>query len=156
MVWDGLAAGIVSGLFGQSSANQSMRFQKEVAQHGVRWRMNDLKAAGLNPIMAAGGAASASGGAQAQMPDLGATVNNAKQVKLMANKNQAEVDVLKSQAELNRANAKWGGIASPGRILEHLGIPNAKQIREKFNETKGATKDMSGGHARKKRRQMRK
>lgn len=154
-IWAGFGGSLVSSLFGQSSANQSMRFQKEMAQHGVRWRMNDLKAAGLNPIMAAGGAASASGGATASMPDFGATVNNAKSVELAENKNEAEIDLFKSQAELNRSNAKWGGIASPGRILDHLGIPNAKQIREQFNKNKSATKGMSGGQSRKKRRQMR-
>lgn len=36
-------------------AREQMAFQKEMAQHGVRWRVEDAKAAGLHPLHAMGG-----------------------------------------------------------------------------------------------------
>ena len=50
-----LSAGLISaggsliqGLFGQSSAQASMDFQKEVLQNRNQWMVEDLKKAGLN------------------------------------------------------------------------------------------------------------
>lgn len=36
-------------------AREQMAFQREMAQHGVRWRVEDAKAAGLHPLHAMGG-----------------------------------------------------------------------------------------------------
>lgn len=59
-----IAAGIgaATSLLGGSRSNkenaklmaQQMAFQKEFAQHGVRWRVEDAKAAGLHPLYALG------------------------------------------------------------------------------------------------------
>lgn len=63
--------GGVASAFGQSMANQEakasaktqMDFQKETLQHQYQWGMEDMRKAGLNPILAykQGGAGSASG-----------------------------------------------------------------------------------------------
>lgn len=54
----GAGANLLGGLFG-SSSNRSMmrdqlRYQREFAQHGIRWRVEDAKAAGLHPLYAMG------------------------------------------------------------------------------------------------------
>jgi len=62
----GLAStGITQGV-GNFSSGQAWSRQKRVLQEGVRWRFNDLRAAGINPILAAG-YGGASGSVQ-QMP----------------------------------------------------------------------------------------
>lgn len=49
---------IVGGLLGQDSARDAARLnaraQKQFAQHGIRWRVEDAKAAGLHPLYALG------------------------------------------------------------------------------------------------------
>lgn len=58
-------ASLLGGLFGKSSADkarasqealaqQNIAQQREFAQHGIRWRVEDAKAAGIHPIYALG------------------------------------------------------------------------------------------------------
>lgn len=46
--------GIASSLFGQSNADKQMKMQKEFAKHGISWKVEDAKAAGLHPLAALG------------------------------------------------------------------------------------------------------
>lgn len=73
MPWSGIGSavgaiggGLVQGLFNQSAASGSKAFQremweknynaqKEFAQNGVRWKVDDAKAAGLHPLAALSG-----------------------------------------------------------------------------------------------------
>lgn len=43
----------------EEQANRNIDAQREFAQHGVRWRVEDAKAAGLHPLFALGGAGAA-------------------------------------------------------------------------------------------------
>lgn len=46
-----------ANLANQSAINQqNIDYSKEFAQNGIQWKMNDLEAAGLNPVLAAQGA----------------------------------------------------------------------------------------------------
>ena len=45
---------VVSGLFGKSEADKNIKYQKQFAQHGIRWKVEDAKAAGLHPLYALG------------------------------------------------------------------------------------------------------
>ena len=61
MSWQALAGGalgLVGGYLGNRSAesqNQwNISLQKEFAQHGIRWRVEDAKKAGINPLYALG------------------------------------------------------------------------------------------------------
>lgn len=73
MVWPaiigagaGLLGNLAGGLFGQANqagqnanqwamAQQNYNNQKEFAQHGIRWKVEDAKAAGLHPLFALSG-----------------------------------------------------------------------------------------------------
>ena len=62
----GAGSSILGGLFGSSGAKkarkqqqaqfeQNMAMQKEFAQNGIRWKVNDAKEAGLHPLYALSG-----------------------------------------------------------------------------------------------------
>lgn len=44
----------VGGLMGQAEKDKDRALQKEFAQQGVRWRVEDAKAAGIHPVFALG------------------------------------------------------------------------------------------------------
>ena len=48
----GFGGSLMSGLFGQSSADAAMAFQREAMQNRYQWTMQDLRKAGLNPMLA--------------------------------------------------------------------------------------------------------
>lgn len=101
MDWSGIIGNVggalVGGLFGQSSASQQFERQKELMelqhqyqvedyQHRYRWSVDDMRAAGLNPVLAAtngiGGSingVSAGSAAMAPTPDFAGAMSSAYQ-----------------------------------------------------------------------------
>lgn len=49
-----LAGGIVNGITSNHLANKNIAAQKEFAQNGIRWRVEDAKKAGIHPLYALG------------------------------------------------------------------------------------------------------
>lgn len=51
-----IAAGgnLLGGILGESSKNKDRALSKQFAQHGIRWKVEDAKAAGLHPLAALG------------------------------------------------------------------------------------------------------
>ena len=106
---------------GAASAKQQFQYQKQLQeqqnqynvynmQHQYQWTMQDMQKAGLNPVLAASngsnsvgavGAGSASGGA-AQGDILGG-ITSALQLALQNKQTDSNVELQKSQAELNNA-----------------------------------------------------
>jgi hypothetical protein len=102
-VGSALAGSLATGLFNQRSANKQMRFQDAQGRTQYQRAVADMKAAGLNPMLATklGGNAAMSG-ASASMPDLGATINSAENLRQMAPVRQAEASLKRAQREVAR------------------------------------------------------
>lgn len=50
----GLAGGALSNEANADAVRRQIKYQREFAQHGIRWRVEDAKAAGLHPLYALG------------------------------------------------------------------------------------------------------
>lgn len=102
-IWSALAGSAATGLFNQRSANKQMRFQDVSSRTQYQRAVADMKRAGLNPMLATklGGNAAMSG-ASATMPDLGATINSAENLRQQAPVRAAEASLKRAQSEVAR------------------------------------------------------
>ena len=112
----GFAGSLFSSSANQASAQASMDFQREVLQNRNQWAVEDLRKAGLNPILAAGTTQSTAQGAtyhtenpvssavQSYVASKQASISSRQQDNQDAIA-QAQVSVLNSQASANTAKA---------------------------------------------------
>lgn len=133
MDWSGIIGNVggalVGGLFGQSSASQQFERQKELMalqhqyqvddyRHRYQWSTEDMKAAGLNPILAAtngiGGSingVSAGAASMAPVPDFAGAMSSAfqtsSQKEIAKMQNEVAKDELRlREKDINSAIAK--------------------------------------------------
>lgn len=111
----GGGANILGGLLGQQSAQrvaqQNIQAQQQFAQHGIQWKVEDARAAGINPL-AALGASTSSFSNIAGSNDLGAGVSAAGQnVARAALANQADA-VKARDLEMKLLEAKIANVNS--------------------------------------------
>ena len=110
-----VAGPLIGGVLGASSAkstNQanaeqaeaSRLFTKEQMQNRHQWEVDDLKKAGLNPVLSAGGTPSIGGSAQAQMIDPMQSAMTAANSAMALRKMSEEVNLLREQKNNVRAD----------------------------------------------------
>lgn len=105
----GLAGGLAQGAFGLKAQDYSQDFSREVMQNKHQWEVQDLRKAGLNPVLSAmGGMGGIAGpGAMPTAPDFAGSAAKGMQIKLMkaqektqqalTQKEMAQADILDSQ-----------------------------------------------------------
>lgn len=136
----GLLGGLISGAASAYNAQQAFERQKTILRNRVQWNVQDLRKAGLNPLLAAqrgiGGGGSASV-AMAQTPDFASAmsrdeaqrmerpVKNAQTglLQAQASNQNAQALAAKNQAAVNAENAK--SIAQ-ARDLQRFMFPEAQ------------------------------
>jgi hypothetical protein len=90
-----------SARMSQDSANQMMAFQASQTGTGYQRAVQDMRAAGLNPMLAAKlGPASSGSGAMAQIPDFGQAISRgASSAQAVATAEKTEAETVKVKVE---------------------------------------------------------
>lgn len=126
--------GAVGGLLGNKSSNDASakaaaaanQFTEKQLKNRHQWEVNDLRKAGLNPILSAGGTPSIGGSAKADVFDTGEAVSRGVSSALSANLIKAQIDNLKTQsvnqlAQAGAADATAGSVRQFTDIKKPIG-----------------------------------
>jgi len=129
MSWGAAAAaagGAASAIAGKFEGDLAWSRQKRMMQNRHQWEVDDLRKAGLNPILSAGGAPSMASPNPARLPDLQASSGH----YLKGKQDKATREVMTLQKELIRKQT-WGQhytnqkIATEQALLA-FGLPRAR------------------------------
>lgn len=100
----GSIGGVASGIFNWASAKSNQSFQAEQSSTAHQREVNDLKAAGLNPVLSAGGSGSSTPvGAVARADNPAAGLSENMMVGSQKATAKAQADNLTAEANLKRA-----------------------------------------------------
>lgn len=117
MVWGAIGAAAGSAIGGMASSaisaeaakemqKRQIEWERERATNAHQWEVQDLKAAGLNPILSAGGQGATTGGISAPQVDTsgiqkaGEAIGTALQYSMNKKKNDAEIDKILSDISI--------------------------------------------------------
>lgn len=97
-----VAGSAISGLFGDKQASQNRNFQRDMSNTAHQREVEDLRAAGLNPILSANRGASTPTGSVGTMQtaDFANAAYKSMRIKEELNNIRADTQVKKDQAEL--------------------------------------------------------
>lgn len=90
----------------RDAANMQINWERERAQNAHQWEIKDLQAAGLNPILSAGGTGAQTGGIDVGIPDTGPiAAEGAAYGKGIEGLMQAPLSAMQAKASLDNFNA---------------------------------------------------
>lgn len=139
--------------YSKQLAEQQNQYQKEFAQNAHQWEVADMEAAGINPILSAGGNGASAGGAggggtgSAAQANIGITdiANSAAQV----GQTLSNINLQKSQEKVNESqalkNTEEAGMIKPEakarikNMVTNSALNEAKTISEKKSPIKYGT-----------------
>jgi len=126
-----------SGLFSAREADENRSFQAKMSNTAHQREVKDLKAAGLNPVLSAGGqGASAPSGSMASIsvPDIAGAINSARQTTQQGRLIDAQIKSLLAGAAKTTQEARTAAVTagldeSGAKAIEKFG-PGAKLLMQ--------------------------
>lgn len=108
----GLLGGAAQGGISYASAQQQQAATRDAYQHRYQWTMEDMRKAGLNPLLAAShGAGNVGSMAQMETPNIAAAAQVASQVNMQ----NAQAEAASAAAEVDRQEAfkrSWDAVSA--------------------------------------------
>lgn len=128
----------VQNHYNSANAVQANAWNVENYKHRYQWAVDDMRAAGLNPILAAtngiGGSISGASAASVGMSDIGSTMNSARSASAAERQAKNAEHLAGSQIDKNAAEADSVRQRTHGIVLENGILANDLNLREQTYE----------------------
>lgn len=128
----------VQNHYNSANAAQANAWNVENYKHRYQWAVDDMRAAGLNPILAAtngiGGSISGASAASIGMSDIGSTMNSARSASAAERQAKNAEHLAGSQIDKNAAEADSVRQRTHGIVLENGILANDLNLREQTYE----------------------
>ena len=133
-----LLGSAVQNHYNSANAAQANAWNVENYKHRYQWAVEDMRNAGLNPILAAtngiGGSISGASAASVGMSDIGSTMNSAKAASAAERQAKNAENLSISQIEKNVAEADSVRQSTHGTVLQNGILANDLNLREQTYE----------------------
>lgn len=128
----------VQNHYNSANAAQANAWNVENYKHRYQWAVEDMRKAGLNPILAAtngiGGSISGASAASVGMSDIGSTMNSARAASVAERQAKNAENLSVSQIEKNVAEADSVRQSTHGTVLQNGILANDLNLREQTYE----------------------
>lgn len=128
----------VQNHYNSANAAEANKWNVENYKHRYQWAVEDMRNAGLNPILAAtngiGGSISGASAASVGMSDIGSTMNSAKAASAAERQAKNAENLSVSQIEKNVAEADSVRQSTHGTVLQNGILANDLNLREQTYE----------------------
>ena len=128
----------VQNHYNSANAAQANAWNVENYKHRYQWAVEDMRKAGLNPILAAtngiGGSISGASAASVGMSDIGSTMNSARAASAAERQAKNAENLSVSQIEKNVAEANSVRQSTHGTVLQNGILANDLNLREQTYE----------------------
>ena len=128
----------VQNHYNSANAAQANEWNVENYKHRYQWAVEDMRKAGLNPVLAAtngiGGSISGASAASVGMSDIGSTMNSAKAASAAERQAKNAENLAVSQIEKNVAEADSVRQSTHGTVLQNGILANDLNLREQTYE----------------------
>lgn len=125
---------LIQGANANQQAQKQMDFQREMSSTAVQRRVADMKAAGINPMLAAGGEASSPQGAMGSMENPMAGVSTGIETAIA--KKQAEKTQDLQDAQISNTGADTATKYATQALIQNQQASTAKDIEQKSMQNK--------------------
>ena len=128
----------VQNHYNSANAAQANAWNVENYKHRYQWAVEDMRQAGLNPVLAAtngiGGSISGASAASVGMSDIGSTMNSAKAASAAERQAKNAEHLAISQIDKNVAEADSVRQSTHGTVLQNGILANDLNLREQTYE----------------------
>ena len=128
----------VQNHYNSANAAQANQWNVENYKHRYQWAVEDMRRAGLNPILAAtngiGGSISGASAASVGMSDIGSTMNSARAASAAERQAKNAENLLISQIDKNAAESDSLRQRTHGIVLQNGILANDLNLREQTYE----------------------